>query len=311
MPTPVDWRQENVRLDWTATNSTRLMVRWTHDSWKADRNQWGDDPFPAVRSVWNQPGRSLVAQLNQNIGSTMVNSLTFSYSANSIDRDARRTTRSWSASSRPPSPPCSRPASSSRAAPGQPGAMWGSLGPYGGGILWNQAPWLNNQDLFVLKDDYSAVFGKHFLKIGVLLSSNKKNEEPANTTQESVQVQGPAGFVGPNGFIQGAQTGNEIANWLLNGMAWNTAEIRTNKSVQQRWKDYEAYIADTYKVSPRVTADVGVRLSHFTQPFLADDQMATFDPTTANPAFGNSPVQRDALRARPEPVPGAGTARWR
>ena len=80
----MDWRQENIRLDWTVTNSTRLMVRWTHDSWKADRNQWGDDPFPVVRSLWNQPGKSLVAQLNQNIGSSMVNSLTFSYSANTI-----------------------------------------------------------------------------------------------------------------------------------------------------------------------------------------------------------------------------------
>ena len=47
-------------------------------------------------------------------------------------------------------------------------ANWGSLGAYGGGVLWNQAPWLNNQDLFVLKDDYSAVFGKHFVKAGVL-----------------------------------------------------------------------------------------------------------------------------------------------
>ena len=26
---------------------------------------WGDDPFPVVGSDWNQPGRSLVAQLNQ------------------------------------------------------------------------------------------------------------------------------------------------------------------------------------------------------------------------------------------------------
>ena len=94
VPTPVDWRQENVRVDWAITNSTRLMVRWTHDSWKADRNQWGDDPFPVVRSLWNQPGRSLVTQLNQNIGSSMVNSLTFSYSANKIDGRRAAGTRS-------------------------------------------------------------------------------------------------------------------------------------------------------------------------------------------------------------------------
>ena len=52
---------------------------------------------------------------------------------------------------------------------------WGGAGY---GDLWNQAPWQNNQDLYVLKDDWSAVFGKHFVKAGVFLSSNAKNEEP-------------------------------------------------------------------------------------------------------------------------------------
>jgi hypothetical protein len=301
----VDWRQESARIDWTVTDSTRLMVRWTHDSWEADRNQWGDDPFPTVRSLWNQPGRSLVAQLNKNIGSTMVNSLTFSYSANkiSVTRGGDEQLVEQLAAAIPTVFPASV---KQQGGAGQPGAMWGSLGPYGGGILWNQAPWLNNQDLFVLKDDWSAVFGKHFLKIGALVSYNKKNEEPLNTTQESVQVNGPAGFVGPNGFIPGAQTGNEIANWLLNGMAWNTAELRSNKSVQQRWKDYELYVADTIKMSPRVTTDVGVRLTHFVQPYLADDQMATFDPNSVNRAFGNSPCNGMLYVPGNNPCPALG-----
>jgi hypothetical protein len=303
--TPVDWRQENIRMDWAVTTSTRLMVRWTHDSWEADTNEWGDDPFPIVRSLWNQPGKSLVAQLNQNIGSSMVNSLTFSYSANKIsavragDEDlVKQLTQEI---------PTLFPADiKQKKGEGQPGAMWGSLGPYGGGVLWNQAPWLNNQDLFVVKDDYSAVFGPHFLKAGILFSTNKKNEEPANTTQESVQVNGAAGFLGPNGYEPGATTGNEIANWLLDGMVWTTGEIRTNKSVQQRWKDYEGYIADTYKVSPRVTADFGVRLSHFTQPFIADDQMATFDLSAVNPAFGDSPCNGLLYVPGKNPCPALG-----
>jgi hypothetical protein len=305
--TPVDWRQENARLDWTITNSTRLMVRWTHDSWEADRNQWGDDPFPVVRSLWNQPGRSLVTQLNQNIGSTMVNSLTFSYSANKIsvtrggdDELVQQLTAAI---------PTAFPSDiKQQGGAGQPGAMWGSLGPYGGGILWNQAPWLNNQDLFVIKDDWSAVFGKHFVKAGVLFSYNKKNEEPANTTQESVQVNSPAGFLGPAGFMPGANTGNDIGNWLLQGMVWNTAEIRTNKSVQQRWKDFEFYIADTYKANSRLTADFGVRFSHLTPPYIADDQMATFDPTTANPAFGNSVCNGMLYVPGNNPCPALGLA---
>ena len=52
--------------------------------------------------------------------------------------------------------------------------FWG-----GGGYstLWNEAPFHNNQDLYVFKDDYSLVFGKHMLKAGALFSTNKKNED--------------------------------------------------------------------------------------------------------------------------------------
>src|SRR4029079_100383 len=87
--TPINWRQENGRVDYTFTNHLRMMVRYTQDSWtnnspSAVENLWGDDPFPAVDSNWKQPGRSLTAQLNQNIGKTMVNALTFAYSANRI-----------------------------------------------------------------------------------------------------------------------------------------------------------------------------------------------------------------------------------
>src|SRR5207245_894995 len=124
--------------------------------------------------------------------------------------------------------------------------FWGA-GPYGS--LWNQAPWLNNQDLNVLKDDLSAVFGKHFLKAGVLVSSNAKNEEPGNASTESVNFGGAAGFVTPSGFVPGLTTGNPLADILLQGTVFNTGEIKTNKSVQQRWRDLEFYLADAYKVA--------------------------------------------------------------
>jgi hypothetical protein len=307
VPTPVDWRQENLRLDWTVTNSTRLMVRWTHDSWEADRNQWGDDPFPVVRSLWNQPGRSLVAQLNQNIGSTMVNSLTFSYSANKIDV-ARAGDEDLVTQLQAAIPTLFPSDIKQQGGDGMPAALWGSLGNYSDGTLWNQAPWANNQDLFVIKDDYSAVFGKHFIKAGILVSFNKKNEEPANTSQESVGVVGTAGFLGPNGFVPSLTTENTIANWLLSGMVWNTDEIRTNKPVLQRWKDYEAYIADTIKINPRVTLDAGVRFTHFVMPYEANDEMATFDASTANPAFGNSPCNGMLYVPGNNPCPALGLA---
>lgn len=307
---PVKWSQINARVDYSMNDTTRMMVRYTQDSWTAQNtNLWGDDPFPVVGSNWDQPGKSLVAQLNKNIGSTGVNTLTFSYSANKIDvtrggEDPEIVERLTAAI-----PTTYASDIKQRGGAGQPMAQWGSLGPYGGGILWNQAPWLNNQDLFVIKDDYSAVFGKHFLKAGVLYSFNKKNEEPANTSQESVAATGTAGFLGPNGYVPGSDpTGNTIANWILSGVVWNTAEIRTNKSVQQRWKDLEFYVADSYKVSPRVTADLGLRFTHFTQPYMADDQMGTFDLASVDPALGNSPCNGMLYVPGKNPCPALGLA---
>ena len=49
------------------------MVRYTQDSWtnnapNLQSNLWGDDPFPAVDSNWDQPGKSFVVSLNQTLG---------------------------------------------------------------------------------------------------------------------------------------------------------------------------------------------------------------------------------------------------
>ena len=71
--TPINWRQEHARVDYTINSRARVMVRYTQDSWtnkspSAQETLWGDDPFPAVDSNWSQPGRSLTAQLAQNLG---------------------------------------------------------------------------------------------------------------------------------------------------------------------------------------------------------------------------------------------------
>ncbi len=310
--TPVDWSQLHARVDWTLAKSTRVMVRYTQDSWKATnatRNLWGDDPFPIVGSNWDQPGRSLVAQLNQTIGSTMTNTLTFSYSANVIDV-SRGGDNPEIVSQLTAAIPTLYPASmKERNGEAQPMMNFGALGAYnGGGALWNQAPWKNNQDLFVVKDDYSAVFGSHFVKAGVLYSYNKKNEEPANASQESVQFLGSAGYLGPNGYLAGATTGNTISDMILSNMVWNTQEIQSNISVQQRWSDLEFYLADSYKASPRVSVDAGVRASHMSPSWEANGRYATFDPATVDPAYGSSPCNGMVYVPGKNPCPGLGLA---
>ena len=306
VPTPIEWQQWNGRMDWSVTNSTRLMVRYTQDSWTANNlaggtdGVWGDSQTSVVGSNWDQPGKSLVAQLNQNIGSKMTNSLTFSYSANkiSVARSGDAAKVDTLTSLIPTLFPADIKKQGGTAQPW----WWGGSGY---GDLWNQAPWLNNQDLYVLKDDWSAVFGKHFVKAGFLTSWNAKNEEVNNTSQEGVGLNGAAGFTTPSGFQTGLTTGNDAANLLLNGMAFNTNEIRTNPNVQQRWRDFEFYLADSYKVAPRWTLDFGVRFSHMQPTWMEDDRQGNFVPRAVNPALGRRALQRHPVSAGDEPLPRA------
>jgi hypothetical protein len=307
IPTPIKWDQINARVDWSLTSSTRLMVRYTQDSWVASNlaggtdGVWGDSATSIVGSDWDQPGKSFVAQLNNTIGSKMTNTLTFSYSANTIN--VTRSGDTALVDQLNGLIPTIYPSSiKQRGGVAQPW-WWGGAGH---GDLWNQAPWTNNQDLYVLKDDWSSVFGRHFLKAGVFLSSNAKNEEPGNTSTEGVLLNGTAGYITPTGYVPGLNTGNGIADLLLLGTAVNSSEVTTNKAVQQRWHDLEFYIADSFKVTPRVTADFGLRFSHMQPPYMKDDAMGNFVLASVNPALGNSPCNGMQYPPGTNPCPALG-----
>jgi hypothetical protein len=196
---PIDYAQQSVRMDWTVSNASRLMVRFTRDSWKNNapsiyQNLWGDDPFPAVDSNWDQPSRSFVASLNQTFGASATNALQFSYSGNKIDitrgglnaelnQDIlNRITPIFGYANKQYGQDIGHP------------VFWGGAGYQ---ALWNQAPFLNNQDLFIIKDDYTQVFGKHFVKAGALVSFNKKNEDTnGNGSNQHSAFWGSAGLPG-------------------------------------------------------------------------------------------------------------------
>ena len=58
---------------------------------------------------------------------------------------------------------------------GYPG-FWGGCGPdcATGDNLWTQAPWHNNEQLYVVKDDFQKVLGSHTFKVGFLVSETRR-----------------------------------------------------------------------------------------------------------------------------------------
>jgi hypothetical protein len=287
--TPIEWDQRNARLDWTATDSVQVMLRYTEDSWlngapngTAQNGLWGDDPFPAVDSNWDQPGRSVVAQLSQTIGARSVNTVQASYSGNNIDisRGGHEAGLNAQINSAIPSffPGSGRLTGDAQ----QPHpTFWGGQGYE---TLWNIAPWHNQQDLLVFKDDFQAVFGDHWLKAGVLYSDNTKDEWFDASAGPVTNFWGAAGISG-----WGGNSGNIIADFLLRDMAWGFGENGRNVDVNQEWNDYEVYFGDSWSARPGLTIDLGLRWSYYKNPTESDGQYASFNPDRFDPAFGNSP----------------------
>ena len=91
-------------------------------------------------------------------------------------------------------------------------------------------------------------------------------------------------------------------------MAFDFSEAKAERSIQQRWKDFELYASDSWKMTPRVTLDYGLRWSRFENPYDLGDTISSFDPSTFKPALGPTRAmacwcRRDRRPAR-RPAPG-------
>jgi hypothetical protein len=283
IPTKIDWREENARIDWNITSKHTLTFRYTQDSWVNPapnaQNYWGDDPFPALEGNWDQPSKSIVGKVTSSLTNSLINDVQFSYSNNRIKVTGAGTNPGL-AGQIDAALPTIYP-SSQKLAGGIP-TIWSGLNPYGGADLWLISPFNNAQDLFTLRDDLSKTFKNHTIKAGIYLSSNGKDE---------------GNFGGQDRPAFGAQdwavttpTTNPLANILVPGMVFTgVGESNINVVDHARWHDIEFYVGDTWRARPNLTLEMGLRWSFLREPFAADDRISSWDVSAFDPALGNSP----------------------
>ena len=264
---PINTRQDLIRGDVTITDKMNLMVRYINEKWDhkgAAGNFWGDSPYPTLTSDWSQPSHSFAVKLTNTLSSRAVNEFQFSIAGNDIIITTS---------------PETQPLEDEIAAaiptvfPKQDGDIGGTIpslfwGAGGYANIWHQAPWANREDLYIWKDDFSLVTGNHDLKFGALFSHNFKDEPGVGGGggNQQASIQGC-----------GEQTGHCIADLLLRDTVLvNYQEIATTEIAEGRWRDFEFYVNDTWKISPRVTLTLGLRYSVFPPAWEADNRISNF-----------------------------------
>ncbi len=280
LPTFLKYRQENVRGDYNLTKRNTLMGRYTQDTWtnpSYNGNQyWGDSPFPVINGNWAQPSKMIIGRWTSTISDSLVNDAEFAYSNNRINITPGGTNPTV-LTQLAAAIPTLYPTSVKNNQVGSTPTIWGGLGNYGNNTnIQSIAPWNNTLDIYTVRDDVSKVAGRHTFKFGVFTGFDGKNEDSSTASSEhptfstaNYQVDATKG---------GIATGNNLANVLIPGNPFTLSETSTNVRAQLRWRDYEFYAGDTWKVSPRVTLTYGARYSLLRAPVQPNNQITSFQP---------------------------------
>jgi carboxypeptidase family protein len=140
---------------------------------------------------------------------------------------------------------------------------------------------------YTINDLLTWVRGKHTIKIGGeyrWLAENNRGNYNGNCS--------PAGnfaFSAGETGLQGIKSGSEIASFLLGQVDSGCATFFYYASNYPRAAAYIAHIGDTWKATPKLSINYGLRWDTFTPSVEKHDEASFLDPFRPNPSAGGRP----------------------
>jgi Carboxypeptidase regulatory-like domain len=276
---PTYWREELGRVDYNITDRVQASFRYIHDAWDTTTTvpQWGylqtaavhSQNFPSVENRFNGPGVSLVARLTAN-SSTLVNEFVASYVNSDITlKDVSGPVGDLS---------ITVPRNNANGIgyifnngfggklPGI--VIGGTNGVYGGNgfaVDTSYMPWEHTNPTYSLADNVSKAIKTHTLQFGVQAVDAQRGETNGAIGAATGDIQGLLSFTNQSGN----GTGNSFADFLgqVRSDAPNVSSFQQDSSQLKYYNDYwilEPYVQDDWRVTHRLTLNLGVRFSVFT-----------------------------------------------
>jgi hypothetical protein len=264
------WRQELARVDHNISPKLRAMFRYIHDSWDTTilSPQWAvvQNSFPYIQSKFTGPGVSGVTHLVDTISPTMLNDFMFSFTTDHIDLyNINSNGATWQ---RPPDLTMGYIFNNGFGGKTPGIVIAGTNQSYGGlGFAEDPGylPWHHSNPTYNFRDDVSKVLGRHTLQAGVQVVFAQRNELNQAVGANTGDLQGILTFSNVSSFNT---TGNAFADFLLarpngNGGIKTFQQDSAQYNYYQRYQVYEPYLQDDWRVTPRLTLNLGLRVSLF------------------------------------------------
>jgi hypothetical protein len=270
-PDDQDTRQEVIRLDWQISPRWRLMGRYTHDL--SETTEAGglffNTAIPDVATTHTDvPGQIFVGQLTTTIRSNILNELSVQYSSNAISSVYGENARNKRADYGLTIP---------ELFPENRNGLIPSIAITGVTSIGANQLFDNDYRNITVADNLTWQRASHAYKMGVLLAFEQKNELSTSGTQGSFSFGAGGGRTAFQNFLTGNRDG-------LCGANCTYTEAEREIASRFRFRRYEFYAQDSWRVRSNLTLDYGVRYSLYPPVQDANDVLTNFDPSRYDPA---------------------------
>ncbi len=261
--TPSNTNQNILKVDYNLSNKDQISFHLLSDTFYQLQNLTALVLFDR-----NIPGKSYKAQWTRVINPSTVNTFQVSTSGNVIRQDGYRANPSFTNDT--------TRRGSNYTAP----SIYGitndipTLNIAGFNGL-NAAPrQFNNFNRIInIKEDFSHLMGRHNLKAGFLFQRSRKNQDNIPAINGTLTFQ----------TGHSLSSGNPLADAVL-GNFQQYQEANTNREGWYRFTQFEPYIQDDWKVTSRLTINLGYRFMYMQPQYSALDNTTSFLPEYYNAA---------------------------
>lgn len=301
-----DWREELFRIDHDISARHRLSVRYVHDAWHNTvlSPQWGylgsQNTYPTIQNRFTGPGLDVLASVSSALTQSLLNSVSFSYTDSRITlqdtggagvnlkRPAQLGATSCATSTNPNvTQTCPLGYVFGNGFGGKiPGiVVTGASADFGGGnILLDTGymPWEHTSPTYNVTDNLTKMLGKHTLQAGTQVIFLERNQNNSAVGSATGDIQGLITF-------QDLSSVNLHNNSIFNILQAGGLSTYQQDSAQGRFHQYavvaEPYLQDDWKVTPRLTLNLGVRVSLFGNFYERGRQLYNWVPSAFNSAI--------------------------
>jgi hypothetical protein len=257
---PINVRDDVVRVDHRINDKYQILAHYMHDSvsqaFPAPMVGWSGGSWPTITSTLNNPSNSAAVKLTATLSPTLLVEASMNYDGNIID------IVNGSVGNLPSGMSINKYFNNNAKA--APSMQWN--GQYGG-VQENpgSAPWHNAAEDFEPKVDISYTMGKHALKFGGSYNRYTKNQKL---------------FLNSEGSFSFSGNTNDAFMDMLLGVADKYSESQAAPIRHYVNQTPSAYAMDTWKVTNRLSLQLGLRYDALPFAWERNNQVANFDPAT-------------------------------